>query len=304
MTALLDHEGNVTKKVEGTAFYDASLPKARTAAQTHAGEGGYVASLPQILRGRVVAPFDNEIWMDWFTANSEELIGTTSQGTPVVIAVHGGGVLSNPARIEQAYKEGLLNYSVKLDVDKEFRPLLSGRLPDGTSIPVFESVESFLESADNLPRQYAVIMDFDTVMHTASGEQTIDELRYNQLVHVRAGGVQAAHAYLDRASEIGWRTMGNWHPFRCSDPLTAQGHLLWIGCSNRGGLDGERLYGDGRFVAVGEPEARHAENGAALPPLDRVAASLYRGIQSSVAPENRDAVKAALRASFENHLYK
>lgn len=51
------------RRLEGRSFSDQSLPKALAAAQAHAKNGGFVASLPQLLHGRVKAPsFDDPVW--------------------------------------------------------------------------------------------------------------------------------------------------------------------------------------------------------------------------------------------------
>ena len=134
MAVLIDQ---VVKNVEGESFQDASLPKALAAAQKYAGKEGYVASNPRLLKGRVLAPFDNEIWANWYTANSEEDVGKSPQGKDVYIAVHGGGILGSPNRIKDAYKEGLTDKSAAKFTDKEIQDLLAGKLPDGTTIPVY-----------------------------------------------------------------------------------------------------------------------------------------------------------------------
>ena len=212
MTVTLDREVRVVKDVQGEVFYDGNLPNALREAQKYAGKEGYVASMPQLLQGRVKAPNDDGIWADWFTVNSEENVGKTAQGKPVVIAVHGGGIFSSPERIERAYSDKLVNYAGKLD-DKEIKDLLAGKLPDGTQIPVY-SFSQFKKGISGLPRQYAVVMDFDEVRQTTSGYQNADGLKDNPLTIVRAGGVEQAATYIERAKEKhNTKNYGNWHPF-------------------------------------------------------------------------------------------
>ena len=64
-------------------------------AQHYAGEGGFVASLPQLLRGMALAPIDDPIWHGRFNALSEEDYGIDRfgrlgpEGGAVVIHIHG-----------------------------------------------------------------------------------------------------------------------------------------------------------------------------------------------------------------------
>ncbi len=68
MAITLDKEVRVGKDVQGKRFYNQSLPNSLREAQEYAGKDGYVASMPQLLHGRVVADFNDGIWTNWFTA--------------------------------------------------------------------------------------------------------------------------------------------------------------------------------------------------------------------------------------------
>ena len=99
---------------EAAIFNEPHLPDALRSAKFHAANHksssppGFVVSLPQLLRARVLADFDNAIWNNWFTTSTEESVVELpeSPGTFVVVIVHGGGVLYSPDRIEQIYLPG------------------------------------------------------------------------------------------------------------------------------------------------------------------------------------------------------
>ena len=253
MAVILDQEVRVTK--QGQPFYNTSLPRALADAREYAHNGGHVASMPELLRGRVISPADSELWTHWFTALSEEDVGRTAAGSSVLVTVHGGGILSTPERITRAYKEGLTPQHAAKLTDAEFTDIVNGKLPDGTKIPVYSFIE-FKQGVKDLPLRYAVVMDFETARKTESGYQKIDKLYDNPLVIVRAGGVEAAKAFLDKAKSVyNSNKLGNWHPFNSVDIEQPQGRPLFVGDGCNGGLvGGDGLYGDGRVLGVA-PEA-------------------------------------------------
>ena len=154
--------------------------------------------MPQLLHARTHAPYDNIIWNTWFTANSEESVVRTPQGNHVVVAVHGGGILASPERMERSLHadlsrhnpEGLTGQTAMKISAREARDVLEGRLPDGSEIPVFPFGE-FKRGIADLPRRYGVILDFDV---GASGQARLRALRRSWKdepnMIVRAGGVE------------------------------------------------------------------------------------------------------------------
>ncbi len=253
MAVILDQEVRVTK--QGQPFYNTSLPRALAEAREYVQNGGHIASMPELLRGRVISPATDELWTNWFTALSEENVGKTAVGSSVLVTVHGGGVLSTPERISRAYEEGLTpQYAAKF-TDVEFRDIVEGKLADGRQIPVY-SFTDFKKGVKDLPVQYAVVMDYETARKTESGHQEIDKLYDNPLVIVRAGGVEAAKAFLDKAKSVyDSKKLGNWHPFNNVDVEQPQGRLLFLGGDDSSGLYGDNGLGNnGRFVGVA-PEA-------------------------------------------------
>lgn len=235
----------VLKELIGLAFYDLNLPNALKRSQDYAQRGGFVASLPQLLHGRSIAPFDNEIWTGSYTAFSEEIIGKDSAGKDVLIIVHGGGILSTPERIRQAYRDSLTgNRSAKL-YHNEVKNLLDGKLPDGTEIPVY-SFEEF-KTAD-LPTRYAVVLDLNMARSTKSEFNNIYTLNESPLFIARAGGVVPAKEFLEKFFENGDQRFGNMHNYEDIGDYQPTGKLLILG-KDRLGVTSNVFY-QGNFVSV------------------------------------------------------
>ena len=137
-------------KMEAAIFFDSYLPLALRQATEYAGENGYIASLPQLLKARVNASYDNVIWNTHFNPNTEENLLITPQGNRVVVTVHGGGIFSKPERYEKLFRASVDRHSEygytglfagKISA-QESSDILSGKLADGTSMPVY-SFEEF-----------------------------------------------------------------------------------------------------------------------------------------------------------------
>ncbi len=212
----------------------------------YAGDDGFVASLPQLLHARVNADYDNIIWNTWFTANSEESVVTTPQGNHVVVTVHGGGVLGKPSRIERALRADLSRhnthgltgqYAAKI-TESEARELLRGRLPDGTEFPIYD-FDAFRQGIADLPWRYGVVLDFKTAKKSETGYVHFDVLRDDPIMICRAGGVDSAAAYLDKARKRNDTSkMKIVHGHDEIDPDELQTLLLTLG-GNKGGVGSE-----------------------------------------------------------------
>lgn len=223
--------------MEAEIFFESYLPDALRLALEYAGDDGFVASMPQLLHARANASFDNEIWSTWyFTSNSEESVAKTAQGHHVVVAVHGGGIFASPERFRKLYhasvdrssSDGFSGLFGAKITKREARDVLDGKLPDGTEIPVF-SFDELKRGIVNLPLRYAVVVDFETVRKSRSGYAALDVLKDDPLMIVRAGGVEAAAAYLDKAKhDHNTTVMGNWHPFNDIDPDQPQTRVPFL----------------------------------------------------------------------------
>ena len=223
-------------KMEAAVIFDSYLPETLRRAVEYAGDDGFVASMPQLLHARANASYDNIIWNPWFTSNSEESVAKTPQGQRVVVAVHGGGIFASPERFRKLFhasvnrscEVGFTGLFAAKIAEREARDLLEGKLPDGTEIPVF-FFDEFKRGIADLPRRYAVVMDFETAKKSKSGNETFDALKDDPLMMVRAGGVEAAAAYLDKARDRHKSpVMGNWHSFNDINPDQPQTRILFL----------------------------------------------------------------------------
>ena len=233
-------------RMQAEIFFEPHIPTALRRALHYAGDEGFVASMPQLLHARTRAPFDNLIWNTWFTANSEESVVTTAQGGRVVVAVHGGGIFGSPERFERSLhadpdrrnSEGLTGQTAAKITTREAHDLLDGRLPGGTLIPVYPFAE-FRQGIANLPGRYGVILDFELARQSKRGYEKFEILKDDPNMIVRAGGVEANIAYLDKfQGRHDTELMGNWHPFNRIDPDVPQTRIPFL-AGNRGGIGSE-----------------------------------------------------------------
>ena len=227
-------------------FFESYATIALRRALRYAGDDGFVASMPQLLHARVNADYDNIIWNTWFTANSEEDVVTTPQGNHVLVTVHGGGIFAKPARFERSLRadlrrynsEGLTGqYAAKIS-KKEAHGVLEGRLPDGTEVPVYP-FDEFKRGIADLPIRYGVILDFELARQSKRGYEHFEILKDDPNMIVRAGGVEANVAYLDKYRDRNnTKVMGNWHPYNRIDPDQPQTRLPFL-AGNRNGIFSE-----------------------------------------------------------------
>ena len=238
-------------KMEAAIIFETHLPDALRRALEYAGDDGFVASIPQLLHARVNADFDNEIWNTWFfTSTSEESVATTPQGNYVAVVVHGGGIFATPERFRKLYLasvgrtslDGFTGLFGAKILEQEARDVQQGKLPDGTEIPVF-SFKEFKRGIADLPRRYAVVMDFEMARTSICGYASFDELKDDPLMIVRAGGVETLAQYLDKAKDYyGTTEMGSWHRFNDLNPDQPQTYVQFLfdclgGASDKESLD-------------------------------------------------------------------
>ena len=250
-------------KMEAAIFFDSYLPDALQRALDYAGQDGFVASLPQLLHARVRAPYDNEVWCQWFTPNSEESVIRTPQGNHVMITVHGGGIFGSADRFELLFRSDTNRFcktsftglfAGKL-TDREESSILNGKLTDGTEFPVYPYAE-FQQGMADLPRRYGVVMDFAMARRCHNGYTGFDALKDDPLMIVRAGGAGAAHTYLDVAQRRNdTDKMGSWHPFNSiKDIDQAQAYVpdLAGNTGGRGSAENDfHLYGKDSDYGIG-----------------------------------------------------
>ena len=233
--------------MEAAVIFESYLPDALRRALNYAGDEGFVASMPQLLHARTTAPYDNEIWrIRSFASHSEENVVRTRQGNHVVVAVHGGGIFASPERFRTLYHASTSRFSelgftglfgARIS-ETEAQSLLDGKLPAGNEVPVF-SFGEFKSGMSNLPRRYAVVLDFKTAKTSNNGNAAFDALKDDPLMIVRAGGVEAAAAYFDKARDRKTSAvMGSWHCLNDIDPDQPQTRVLFLG-GNEGGATTE-----------------------------------------------------------------
>ncbi len=256
--------------MEAAIFYNSYLPEALRRALEYAGNDGFVASMPALLRARANAPYDNIIWNTWFNSNSEESLLTTPQGNRVVVTVHGGGIFGTAERFEKLFRAdtsrfcevGFTGLFAGKITEREAHDVLDGKLPDGSEIPVFSFDELNRGSVD-LPRHYAVVMDFEMARNCRSGYEKFDDLKEDPLMIIRAGGIEAAAAYLDKARDRhNTATMGSWHPFHSIKDLDQPQTRVPNLAGNLGGVGSEEedghLYGyDADYGMGGDSSIHH-----------------------------------------------
>jgi len=267
-------------KLEAKIIFEPHVPNALRRALEYAGDDGFVASMPQLLHARANASYDNIIWNTWFTSNTEESVVTTPQGKHVVVAVHGGGIFSSPERFEQVYRasvdrsnsQGFTGqYAGKIS-QQEASDILEGKLPDGTQIPVY-GFDEFKQSIAELPIRYGVILDLKIARQSTRGYDPFDVLKDEPNFIIRAGGVEAAAAYLDKARDRhDTKIMGNWHPYNRIDLDQPQTRIPFL-AGNEGGMctedDDDDLYGyDAEYGLGGDACIHNMGRYVAVAPRD------------------------------------
>ena len=93
-----------SKSVSAMSFYDSDgLTSSWNKAICFAGDGGRLATLPDIILARINADDEDIPWTQWFTTTSVEYFGLSKAGIPIIIVAHGIGPLTTLDRINMAY---------------------------------------------------------------------------------------------------------------------------------------------------------------------------------------------------------
>ena len=228
--------------MEANIFFGSHKPVVLKRALLYADEEGFVASMPELIHARTHAPYDNILWNTWFNSYSEENVVTTPQGNHVVVVIHGGGIYTSPERFEKMYYASTDHRSVhgytgqfaaKIS-PREARHVLEGRMPDGAEISVYP-FEEFKSGIADLPARYGIVLDYELARNSQSGYVEFEVLKDDPNMIARAGGVESAHAYLDKFRDRNdKKRMGHWHPFNAIDPDQPQTSILRL-AGNLGG---------------------------------------------------------------------
>ena len=230
-------------RMEAEIFFEPHVPHALRRALEYAGSDGFVASMPQLLCARTHADYDNIIWNTWFTSYSEESVVATPGGNHVVVAIHGGGLFASPERFERVYRasvdrsnaDGFTGQYAGKITRQEAHGLLQGRLPNGAEVPMYPFKE-FKQGIAGLPMRYGVILDYELARQSKRGYEEFETLKDDPNMIVRAGGVEANAAYLDRFRDRhDTKLMGNWHPYNRIDPNQPQTRIPFL-AGNQGGI--------------------------------------------------------------------
>ena len=208
-----------------------------------AGSGSIVASLPLLIAAKSRAGYHHTLNSETYHALSEENAGIDRHGTlgeagePVVVVVHGGGLLT-PDLIRSAIPKGLTANGAAKYADWQFADLLKGKLGDGKSIELY-TVDEVREGLVQYPfGQYGVWMNARELSNTTSYWQTKSEFMNHPLVLARAGTPSYLEAYFDKICSDR-RQVGLTHLYERTDYEVPEGIILRV-YENYNGLDGAR----------------------------------------------------------------
>ena len=91
--------------LRGEPFEGRNLAAALRKAQDYANDDGFVLTMPELLQAKIAAGSDHQYWQEGNYVLTDEYVGPGPDGNPVVVVLHGGGLLI-PKRIERAYEDG------------------------------------------------------------------------------------------------------------------------------------------------------------------------------------------------------
>ena len=145
-------------------------------------------------------------------------------GQPVLVVVHGGGILT-PKRIREAYKTGSVDpvSGAALYSKGEFNRVLEGRLPFG-EIPTYTADEVRQGIIPDIFDSYAVCMDGRHVQEQSLGRCYRGEFMDNDLVVAIAGTLEYLTPFFDRiASDL--EASPDFPSYKTVDFSRPQGHI-------------------------------------------------------------------------------
>jgi len=259
---------NNTKVGENYVGLPLALEEAQKYIQTNKG---IIATMPYLIAGKTQAIItdkngnktrddNNYLWKNWLTTLSEEYIGIdekgvfTTKGKPVLITLHGGGILT-PERIKKAYADGLTSQNAANLEQTEFNNILKGVLPNNEKITMY-TLDDVRTGIKQPFGKYAVITKFDDVKSLESRQYQEKEFLNHPVVLMRAGTRAHLKEYYNLAHDKDG--VGCYHRFSETDPSTPSGRLLFLDGSYNGLIGSCDLDNGGRFVGVA-PEAHRAK---------------------------------------------
>ncbi len=224
-------------------------------AKDHAGEEGYILSLPELITK--FPGFIKFVLKDWVTANTEELYLTSEKGKYVML-LHGGGILTERINtIAYGKDDGI--------TEQETVDILDGNLPNKTNIEII-TFDDLKKGRNPINRRHGILLDFETAKLTESKEyHQIKSLYENPLFVCRTGGFENAKIYLDGLIDGDENSEGLWHPYNDKNfnPNLSQSSILFLGYSKTVGYLGTHYFYNedgGRFVAYSPtPASRDLE---------------------------------------------
>ncbi len=205
-----------------------------------------IFTCPELLEIKINTDKEHEFWKNNLCAYTEENIGLDENEKPILITIHGGGILT-PKRIRQTYedKSKLVYGNSNLTIE-EFYELSKGKIPySNKEIPMFNFKE-IKAGVNNLPHRYGIITQFNLIENLVNGYLQEKPFIANSLAISRAGGTKFLKPYYNLAkSQDG--TIGCLHKFKNIDFKQPQSFIVYV--FSKGGFGNGNL-NCGGFVGI------------------------------------------------------
>lgn len=174
----------MSAKIARMAFYHPEgLVKAWKSAETFAGEGGRVATLPDIVDARLASPDTSAAWGQYYTTASAEFYGRSPGGAEVLAVLHGVGPLST--------LEGCLQAA---SYDRRFSPKRTdgegGRIPEALFHEILDGKFGDVAIVELVPYLTRYAYPFSSMPASQAVEDPLAAARF--------GGRERLEAYVRR----------------------------------------------------------------------------------------------------------
>ena len=196
------HKVNINDIINGNTIGGENILYAFKNALDFAGDKGYVVTMPELIEARVNVHIGHDIWSNMYFTHSEETLGLDNlgrfghAGDPVLVVVHGGGLLT-PNTIEDGFTNGLVGGGVNND-DLIFDNLLGGSLPGSSSIDLF-GYDQIRNGVDVLPRRFGVVIPYSNFKDGSKLFNNKFDFMGNPLIIARNGGLRNLEEYFNKA---------------------------------------------------------------------------------------------------------